>query len=190
VAARGGCAARRLHGETAARRDGRASMKAAAAAAFGGGLSPNSHGETAARRLRGSSARRGVDNLDRDPAVTLPCTGIRLVQHSRLLRIPFEISKESSGGPVGIIRWSSFARHRDRRDCGGCRTDHRGVGSVEVFEETFRALRNCRSRGAGQTDLSLPIRSANRPRLRLRGDCKAFQECFAKELAYFHWIHL
>ena len=50
--ARGGCVARRQHGETAAgarwlcgeaaaRRDDRAAMKAAAAVAFGGGLSPN-----------------------------------------------------------------------------------------------------------------------------------------------------
>jgi hypothetical protein len=100
--AQAGGGARPLPGETAARRDGRASMKAAAAAAFGEGLSPNSHGETATRRLRGSAARRGVDNLDREPAVPLPCAGIRFVQRSRLLRIPFEIRKESSG-PLGGV---------------------------------------------------------------------------------------
>ena len=83
----------------------------------------------------------GVGNLDHEPAVPIPFTGIRFVLRSRLLSIPFEIRKESSG-PLGIIRWSSFARYRDRGDCSGCHTEDRGVGAVEVFEETFRALRN------------------------------------------------
>jgi hypothetical protein len=163
----------------AARRDGRT------------GRWPHINGSSGSGRIRGSlrggSARRGADNLDREPAVPLPCTGMRFVQRLRLLRIPFEIRKESSGS-LGIIRWSSFARYRDRGDCGCCRTEDHGIGSVEVFEDTFRALRNCRARGAGQTDLSLRIRSANR--FRSRGDCRAFQEFFAMVLAYFDWIHL
>ncbi len=45
----------------------------------------------------------GVDNIDGAPAVPLPCTGIRLVQRSCLLRIMFELCKESSG-ILSIIR--------------------------------------------------------------------------------------
>jgi hypothetical protein len=86
VAARGACAARRPHAarplpsETAAWRDGRASMKEAAAAAFGGGLSPNSHGETAARRMRGSSARRRGEMAMRRGGETAAC---RMSKHLR-----------------------------------------------------------------------------------------------------------
>jgi hypothetical protein len=81
-------------------------------------------GETATRRVgRAADARRNGRMARRPPPspVPIPFTGIQFVLRSRLLRIPFEIRKESSG-PLGIIRWSSFARYRDRWDCGGCRT--------------------------------------------------------------------
>jgi len=84
----------------------------------------------------------GVCNLNLAPAVPLLFTGIRFVQRLRFRRIQFELRNESSGR-LGIIRWSSLARSRDRGDCGGCRIEDRGIGAVEGTDETPRALRDC-----------------------------------------------
>ena len=83
----------------------------------------------------------GVGNLDHEPAVPIPFTGIRFVLRSRLLRIPFEIRKES-GFRTALSASFGGALSPDRGDCSGCHTEGRGVGAVEVFEKIFRALRN------------------------------------------------
>ncbi len=73
----------------------------------------------------------GVGNLDHEPAVPIPFTGIRFVLLSRLLRIPFEIRKESSG-PLGIMLFRPIPRSRTAIAGTAAAVTPRAVASVPL----------------------------------------------------------
>jgi hypothetical protein len=104
-------------------------MREAAAAAFGGGLSPNSHGETAARRMRGSSARRRGETAMRRGGETAAC---RMSKHLR-----GETAARRLHGERECLVSRAVATRRTRRDgrmarrpLGGCSAAARRNGRM------------------------------------------------------------
>jgi hypothetical protein len=146
-------------GEAAARRDGRAVMKAAAAAAFGGGVAPKSHGETAARRngraatrLRGETAAWRLYGGRVNAYYCLVSSAAAARRDGCMARRPparggcaarRPRSNESSGRCSIRGRSLSYIHHRGDFGTGSCRMEDRGVGAVEGTEETFQALLSC-----------------------------------------------